>query len=107
MVQHVMRVDVACRDLDRHMTQRVADVHQRNCLPVIGIDLPRDVFHLNLGFPVGRDFDLGRLQRYHLMKNKETFHRGTQDKFISLSSSHVHYKVRLLHENTTTFFKVS
>lgn len=74
MVQHMVRVRVAGRDLDVQVAMRVKAVHDRDGFPVLGIDLPGHVFDLHFRLPVGGDLELSRLAADHLSNREKKTH---------------------------------
>ena len=92
MVQHVVRVGIAGRDLDVQVPVGVKAVHNRDGLPVLGVDLAGYVLDLHLRLSVGGDVELSRLAADHLVMrgNRSTATRQSKAKkrddreFISL-----------------------
>lgn len=68
VVEHMMSVDVAPRDLDVHVSVRVEAIDDGHRLSVLGVDLTRNVLDLHLCLPMRRDLQLGGLASDHLFK---------------------------------------
>lgn len=66
MVEHMISVNVAPRDLDAHVSMRVEAVNNSHRLVVLGVDLTRNVLDLHLCLPVRRNLQLGGLAGDHL-----------------------------------------
>lgn len=66
VVEDVVRVRVARRDLDVHVAMGVEAVHDRHRLAVLRVDLARHVLHLHLAPAVRRDVQLRRLAAHNL-----------------------------------------
>lgn len=88
MVKHVVRVDVAGRDLDVQVSVGVKAIHDRDVFPVLGIDFPGHVFDLHFRLPVGGDLQFSRLAADHLSKSREKFGIATEKRRKKIVMSH-------------------